>query len=178
MLTIDDPGRNANHVLVKPGFGPMPVVKWTLIGVLLLPAAEIVVFVLVALWIGWFVTAVLCLATSAAGVIVLKRASHAEVGRLRAALAPSGAPAAAADNARIGTVVGGILLALPGFITDLMGALLLIPAVRRWTGTTIRRALDNRRARQQPAVVNLAPDEWRQVPEATLEDRHSDKSQS
>jgi len=50
----------------------MSLVKWTLIGVILLPAAEIATFLVVAMTIGWLWTALLLAGTTAAGVLMLR----------------------------------------------------------------------------------------------------------
>jgi UPF0716 protein FxsA len=60
-------------------------------------------------------------------------------------------------------VAGGILLVFPGFITDVIGALMFMPPLRRWIGATIGRAIRKRRPAQQPGVIDLGPDEWHQV---------------
>jgi UPF0716 family protein affecting phage T7 exclusion len=62
--------------------------------------------------------------------------------------------------------LGGILLLLPGFITDLAGASLLIGPVRRALGVAISRAIGRRRARTGARpVIDLTADEWRPVPD-------------
>jgi len=55
----------------------MSLVKWGFIGLLALPAAEITVFVVVALTIGWLRAFGLLLLTSVIGMIVLKQAGRA-----------------------------------------------------------------------------------------------------
>jgi UPF0716 family protein affecting phage T7 exclusion len=62
-------------------------------------------------------------------------------------------------------MIGGILLVLPGFITDVAGALLLLPTTRRLIGAAIGRAVKKQRAARQPEVLDLAPDEWHQISE-------------
>jgi UPF0716 family protein affecting phage T7 exclusion len=55
-------------------------------------------------------------------------------------------------------------LVIPGFITGVAGALLLLPPVQRWCGTRIIRALGAAPTRPaERAVVDLAPDQWHQV---------------
>lgn len=148
----------------------MSLVKWSFIGLLLLPAAEIAAFILVALLIGWFWTTCLFLATTALGVLVLRRSGRNDIDRFRAALAANGVRAIRLETPGLGPIVGGILLVFPGFITDILGALLLIPAVRRRLGATIGRANEARRRRRDPAVVDLTREEWHQVSEKSLED--------
>jgi UPF0716 family protein affecting phage T7 exclusion len=51
----------------------MSLVKWGFIGLLALPVAELLVFIVVALSIGWLLALALFLATSLIGMMVLKR---------------------------------------------------------------------------------------------------------
>jgi UPF0716 protein FxsA len=144
----------------------MSLVKWGFIGLLALPVAEIAVFVLVALVIGWLWALILFVGTSLLGMMVLKRSGRADLVRFRSSLAGQGATAMALDGFRLAAIIGGILLVIPGFITDVAGALLLLPPVRRWASATIGRVLrKGRPAPSGPAVVDLPPDQWHQVPE-------------
>jgi len=87
--TLDDPRRRANIAPQESDRWAevkMSWVKWTIFGILALPAAEIAAFVVVAALIG-FGWAVFCLlATSLAGVLVLRRAGRARLARLKAAM--------------------------------------------------------------------------------------------
>jgi UPF0716 protein FxsA len=166
--TIDDPGRDAN--LVRPemratGKLPMSLVKWIFVGFLLLAAAELGTFILVALDIGWLPAIALLLIISAVGAAVLKNAAREQVMALRAALATDAA-GGVLDGPRLAPLLGGILLVVPGFITGLAGALLLLPKVQGWAGTWasahIGRLLQTR-ARKADAVVDLEPDQWHHV---------------
>jgi UPF0716 protein FxsA len=146
----------------------MSLVKWAFIGVILLPAAEFAVFVAVALAIGWLWAALLFFATSAAGVLVLRHAGRRDFDRFRSTLSAQGIRAINLETPGLASTVGGILLVLPGFITDLVGALLLVPAGRRLIAAAIRRAAKKQHAARNPDVIDLKPDEWHQVSE-TLE---------
>src|SRR5260221_8926306 len=112
------------------GMGPMSLVKWTLIGLLVLPAAELFAFFLMAALIGWLWAAGLFIATSIVGVLLLRRFGRADLGGLRTAFARDGIRALHLETPGMATMLGGILLIFPGFITDLLGAALLLPAVR------------------------------------------------
>ena len=144
----------------------MTLVKWAFIGVILLPAAEFVAFVAVALAIGWLWAAVLFFATSAAGVLVLRHAGRRDFDRFRSTLGTQGIRAINLETLGLASIMGGILLVLPGFITDVAGALLLLPPARRWIGAAIGRAMKKQRAARNPDVIDLAPNEWRQISES------------
>jgi len=60
----------------------MSLVKWTLIGLLVLPAAELFAFFLVAALIGWLWAAGLFIATSILGALLLRRFGRADLDRL------------------------------------------------------------------------------------------------
>jgi len=152
----------------------MSLVKWTFIGVILLPLAEFVAFLAVAFAIGWLWASALFVATSVVGVLVLRRFGRADFERAHNALRTGGWRAINLDTPGLATLAGGILLVLPGFITDLMGALLFVPPVRRWVRATIGRAVKKRRAARDPSLVDLTPDEWHHVSDR-IEDGRTQK---
>ncbi len=139
------------------------------IALLLLPLAEIVAFLLVAWAIGFFPALGLMILTSIAGGVVLHRVGRGQFAQVRVAMRQSAIATVAAQSGGVLVALGGILLLLPGFITDLVGAGLLVGPVRRWLGATIGRAIaEGRRATGPDAVIDLGPDEWRAVPDEKL----------
>src|SRR5262249_57312653 len=128
------------------------VVKWALVGAILVPVAEVAAFIAVAMAIGWFPTLVLFVATSAAGILVLKRAGRGDLDRLRAAVSAGGIRTIHLDTPGLAPILAGVLLLLPGFFTDLPGALFLIPPGRRRGGGRICRPLRRPRATRRPSV--------------------------
>jgi UPF0716 protein FxsA len=141
----------------------MSLVKWAFIALLLLPAAEVLAFVLVAAAIGWFPAAALSIATSILGALLLKRSARADFDRLRAALAHEGLRGMHLNTPGAASMVGGILLVFPGFITDLIGGMLLVPTLRRWLGRKLAGAAQARR--RDDHVIDLEPGEWHQIPD-------------
>ena len=136
------------------------------IALLLLPLAELVGFGLVAWAIGLPAAFGLMVLTSLAGALVLRRAGRGQMSGLRAALRRQEGAEAATGSADWLVALGGILLLLPGFITDLAGACLLIGPLRRALGVAIGRAIGRRRPRRgAAAVIDLTADEWRPVPD-------------
>jgi UPF0716 protein FxsA len=144
--------------------------KWMLIGVLALPAMEIALFILVAAGIGFPLAFGLLLATSVAGLLVLRHAGRARLERLRVAVTQSGIAGLKASGEVFLTVFAGILLLLPGFITDALGIFLLIPPVRRWIGARFRGFVRYNQSGPPTGVVDLGREEWSQVPEQALDD--------
>ena len=142
----------------------MSLVKWTFIGLLVLPAAEVVTFLLVAVLIGWFWAAGLFVATSVAGVFLLRRSGRNDLDRFRAAFARDGIRAVHLESPGVAAMLGGILLVFPGFITDLLGAALLVPPLRRWLrGKLAQARRDRRRRGRDDHIIDLAPSEWQQI---------------
>ena len=145
----------------------MSLVKWAFVGLLLLPAAELGVFFLMTALIGWLWTIALFLGTSGAGIVVLRRSGRADFEALRAAIDQEGLRAIHLDAPGLASLLGGILLVFPGFITDVLGALLLLPPLRRSAGAAIGRALRKRRrqAGRQTGIIDLEPEQWHQIAE-------------
>src|SRR5262245_66027328 len=108
----------------------MSLSKWLLIGFLVLPLAELAVFVAVALQIGLLPALALAAATSVLGVGLLRlagrgqRIPHIRVSTIDGDIAAAGSPG-------FFLAVSGSLLVLPGFLTDALGWLVLLPPVRR-----------------------------------------------
>ena len=145
--------------------GPMSLVKWTFIGLAALPAAEFLALILVAALIGWLWTAALFVATSVVGVLLLRKSGRADLDRVRNAFARDGIRAIRLETPGVAPVIGGILLVFPGFITDILGAALYVPALRRWAaGKLATRTRDDRRRRDKH-VIDLEPGEWHHLPD-------------
>jgi UPF0716 protein FxsA len=134
-------------------------VRWVLAGLLILPIAELAVFLAIASEIGVLAALGAMLATSLAGAAVIRGAGRGARSRLRAAV---GASALDARIPGLFTLLGGILLLAPGFLTDIAGALLLVPALQRRILASLLRSLGQARTKRA-AVVELDPDEWRRV---------------
>jgi UPF0716 protein FxsA len=132
---------------------------------LLLPAAELLAFLLVAWKIGFFPAIGLMLLTSLAGVLVLRRVSGGQFGQFRRMLREREVDQAALRGRGPLVALGGILLLLPGFITDLGGLGLLVPPIRRWFGAALGGALQRGARPGDPRVIDLAPTEWRALPD-------------
>ncbi|MGY1633234.1 FxsA family protein [Geodermatophilus sp. SYSU D01186] len=113
------------------------------IGAGLLALAEVVVFVLVAGWIGVGWTLLATVATSALGWVLLARQGTRALTELRDRARrrrPSGR--ALGDAGLI--AVGGLLMVLPGFLGDLVGLLCLLPPTRFLVRGLLTRLLASR----------------------------------
>ena len=144
----------------------MSLVKWSIIGLVVLPAAELAAFLLVAALIGWLWTIALFVATSIAGMVLLRQSARADIDRVRHAFARDGIRALHLETPGLAPVLGGILLVFPGFITDILGAALYLPALRRWaTGKLATRPPHARRRGRDDRIIDLEPGEWRRLPD-------------
>jgi len=95
-----------------------------------IPLIEIAVFIDVGDRIGLGWTLFLVVATAIAGTAMLRRQGLATLNKARAALDRGEAPVEPVLDA-VCLLFAGALLLTPGFVTDTLGALLLIPALRR-----------------------------------------------
>jgi UPF0716 protein FxsA len=146
------------------------MVKWIIVAILLLPVAEIAAFILVAAIMGLTWALGLMLVTTLAGFLVLHRAGRGRLARFRVAVTDSDVTGIEANTGGFLTVLAGLLLFLPGFLTDLIGAVLLIAPVRRWCAATFRLWV-KRSERSDRTVIDLAPGEWEQVQDREVQNK-------
>jgi UPF0716 protein FxsA len=149
----------------------MNVAKYLVLGLLALPVMELVVFIAVAGSIGFLWALLLVVASSMAGAMVLRHAGGNHIARMRVAMGPGGFTALQADSAGTQTLLAGILLFIPGFITDILGLLLLLAPLRGALAALLGRKMAPARA---DGVVDLEPEQWHQVPDPALADRRDD----
>ena len=105
-----------------------------------LPLAEIAVLIQVGQWLGLGPTLALVLLSALAGILVIRHQSLATLGAVRAALARNQVPAAELFDAAC-MLVAGLLLILPGFISDAAALVLLVRPLRRAVGRAIGGAI-------------------------------------
>ena len=90
---------------------------------------EVSVIIQVGQWIGFLNTVGLLLLVSLVGAWLVKRQGLGVVARIRQQRSAGRLPAAEVfDGALI--LVAGVLLVIPGFVTDAIGLLLLVPPIR------------------------------------------------
>ena len=140
----------------------MPLGKLVMLIFLALSLAELVTFALVVSAIGVFNAIFALLATSVLGLFLLARAGRNALERMTLALTRQDPAAIRTSPSAALSVLGGVLLALPGFITDAIGLLLLIP----WIQRGVAGALAKRTA--QTDVIDLKHGEWQRVPEKRI----------
>ncbi len=102
------------------------------------PLVELLVIVQVADWIGVLETLGLLVAVSLAGVYLVKQQGLAVLRRAVRERREGRVPATAvADGALI--ALAGVLILVPGFVTDVIGLALLVPPVRAGIRAWLRR---------------------------------------
>ena len=138
--------------------------KLILIGCLALPFLEIAAFWLVAAKIGFFNAFFLLLAGSAAGIALLSWLGRRFLARVMASLQERDQADVAPQPGGVMTGIGALLLALPGFITDVIGIALLLPPVQRWIAANIVVV----RTEHADRVIELKDDEWRRMPDRRI----------
>jgi UPF0716 protein FxsA len=94
------------------------------------PVAEIWVFVSVGREIGWLAAVLLTFATSAAGSVLMRIQGFAAMNRFLEATERGELPVATVLDG-MGIFIAGVLLLLPGFVSDALGLVLFIPPLRR-----------------------------------------------
>ncbi|MBP7002414.1 FxsA family protein [Amaricoccus sp.] len=100
-----------------------------MLALLALPIVEIALFIIVGGWIGLWPTLGLVVLAGLVGVTVIRAQGAQAFERLRAAAAADKDPSGPMAHSAL-LVVAGLLLIVPGFFTDALGLLLLIPQVR------------------------------------------------
>ncbi|HZQ13026.1 MAG TPA: FxsA family protein [Pseudolabrys sp.] len=150
----------------------MNVAKYLLLtailAVLLLPVMELAAFIAVAAQIGFLPALALIAMGSVSGVLILRHAGGGHIARVKVALGNGSFTTLQADSSGVLVLLAGILLAIPGFITDVLGLLLLVAPLRRAIGAALGGQSDGPRA---DGVVDLPPEQWRRVPDRELPDR-------
>ena len=149
----------------------MHPVKMIALGLLMLPLAEVAAFILVAAMVGFSIAFVLLILVSFTGLLVLRQIGGRAVTRLRTAAGNAEAARVTLDGTGMATALGGILLVIPGFITGLLGAMVMFPVSRRWMLTILGRLFSADRQPNGPQIIDLTPNEWQPLPNPKLPPR-------
>ena len=135
---------------------------------------EISVIIQVGQWIGFLNTVGLLLLVSLLGAWLVKRQGLGVMARIREQRSAGRIPTTEAfDGALI--LVAGVLLVIPGFVTDAFGLLLLFPpiraVVRRFVSRRVLREVEMVRSKQwtrgEPRPRQYVPPERPQPPPPT-----------
>jgi UPF0716 protein FxsA len=135
---------------------PFPLILLALL-LVAVPVVELSVLVAVADRIGVLTTVALVILASIVGAWLARREGMAAIRRLRQAVDAGRTPVREVfDGACV--LVAGAMLILPGFVTDIVGALLLLPPTRSLLYRLLGRRLEARAARRgRPAPGPARP---------------------
>ena len=114
-----------------------------LLALIAVPLLEVAAFVAVGLSVGWLLAIALLAGTSLLGVVALRAEGRAALAGVSLAASERRSPGPAAVDAALG-LLGAVLLVVPGFVTDALGAVLLISPTRH----VVRRMLSRHLARR------------------------------
>jgi UPF0716 protein FxsA len=120
-----------------------PIGLIALAGFIVVPLAEIAVLIEVGGWLGLGPTLALMILTALVGVWLLRRQGVAVLRRAQQQIEQGSLPIVEVFQGFCLVIAGALLLA-PGFLTDTMGALLLLPPVRALLYRRVRRHLEDR----------------------------------
>jgi UPF0716 protein FxsA len=132
-------------------------------GIVALPVAEIVAFALVAHMTSIATAILLLILVSLSGVLVLRR-----LGTAASRTASDARPRIASiwpGRFDPGTALAGVLLVVPGFVTGILGFLVMVPLSRQWLLAALTRFFVRSAKPQSPDVIDLAPGDWQELPD-------------
>ena len=112
-----------------------------LAGFIVVPLAEIAVLIEVGGWLGLVPTLALIILTAVVGAWMLRRQGTAVLRRAQQQMQQGAMPIGEVFEGFC-LVIAGALLLTPGFLTDTVGALLLLPPVRALLYQRVRRQLE------------------------------------
>ncbi len=141
----------------------------------ILPLLELLVFVAVASTIGFWNAVLLTIVTSVIGALLLRMQGRTNLRQFQQSVSEGLVISGNFTGPGLFTVLAGLLLLLPGFLTDLIAVLILVPQVRKLFAAMVARVLRTDAARPPPGVVDLEPGEWRDEPQMSLPRRPPDQ---
>jgi UPF0716 protein FxsA len=126
--------------------------RYLFLAIVIVPAIEIALLLLAGQTIGIFPTIALIILTGVVGAYLAKQQGLATIRDVQERLQRGTMPGdALLDGVCI--LVGGTLLLTPGFVTDLTGFLLLIPASRQYFKIWLMKFFKNRMDRGTITII-------------------------
>ena len=121
--------------------------RLVIVGLLGFPLVELALMIAVGHLIGVWPTLLLVVVEALLGAFVVKRAGRRARVALQTSLNTGQMPGSELTDAVL-VLVGGVLLLLPGFLTDVVGLLFLLPVARpltrRWLQAMVERRVGRR----------------------------------
>ena len=124
---------------------------------LLLPLLELFTLIGLASVVGFWITVLWIFATGIWGAWLIKIAGPSAINRARREAASQGGTGQLDGMGLLGNWFGGVMLLIPGLLTDLLGLLMVVPILRDltigiWLRKRIQEALAQQKAGQQGRV--------------------------
>jgi UPF0716 family protein affecting phage T7 exclusion len=118
--------------------------------------AEVLALAVAVRLLGWPATLALGILTSLAGGYIIRRAGRDSMATLRRAMEAPSVTAIEIPSTGMLRFVSGLLLVIPGFVSDLLGVILLFPAMRALIAGKVAPSARS----TTDGVVDLDPDQW------------------
>lgn len=125
---------------------------WLLLGILAVPVVEIALFVQIGGHFGVIGTLAWVFATSALGLVLMRLEPQRNAQDLRAALDREASPASPMAHSAL-RMIAAVLIFLPGFFTDALGLLLLIPPLRHLFLARLLTSLKARHSSSETIII-------------------------
>lgn len=135
--------------------------------VLAILLSEVVVFIIVVERIGFGPTLLLTMASSLLGCAMLRRSGTSALAALRGISGDGLAREGAFIEGMLGAV-GALLLIVPGFISDLIGLVLIAPSGRQWLARRLGLGLSvpARATQAGSQTIDLGAEDWTRLDNA------------
>ncbi|MCU1456027.1 MAG: FxsA family protein [Actinomycetia bacterium] len=136
------------------------MVAFLILVLVVIPVVEIAAAIQVAIWIGVWPTVFLLIAVSVVGMWLVKREGIRTWRHFREQVEAREVPTDTVVDGML-LLVAGVMLTIPGFVTDVLGLLLLLPPVRKLVrilliGRFTRAYAVGRRGAQAARVVKVS----------------------
>ena len=130
----------------------MHMLKKLGIGIVLLTIAELAVFLTLGNQVGILPTLLIIIATGALGIFLARKEGFQAVRNLQASLQAGQPPGPAALNAAC-VLIGAVILILPGFVTDIIGLIFVLPFTRKFVQAFLYKQLRKQLKKSSVLIV-------------------------
>lgn len=128
-----------------------------LFALLLVPLVEVTLFIVIGGFLGLWLTLCLAVGTALAGTTLIRQQGLGILTRAQTEFASNHLPINELFDA-LCLFIAGALLLTPGFATDMLGASLLVPTVRRWLRAVLGRFIQSYRGSGAgPTHTDISP---------------------
>ncbi|MDU1844275.1 MAG: FxsA family protein [Niallia nealsonii] len=123
-----------------------------IISLLLLPLIELIIFLLAGNIIGIIETLIIVIGTGILGGILLKKQGLKAIRNVQVQLNQGIMPGDAILDSFC-VLVGGLLLLFPGFLTDIVGVIILFPPTRRIGKNLLMRSIQRKLQKKNRVTI-------------------------